>query len=190
MGHSGHPMSCVILIKPLPALQQPTCSLICVHEGDFMSLVLWSAMGHHEGWGSPFPWRALLNIHRVSHPFSSFLDQAYEIRCNAGVPSKFSFAQDIGILSFHIQIDTPMAIIQQKAGIPWKPNKTSSKKNKKNNDKMNQHRKHLSLIFSDLRGRGGREKDSSCLSTQLPQGSETSILSRRAGLVLSPGHCN
>lgn len=161
MGHSGHPMSCVILIKPLPALQQPTCSLICVHEGDFMSLVLWSAMGHHEGWGSLFPWRALLNIHRVSHPFSSFLDQAYEIRCNAGVPSKFSFAQDIGILSFHIQIDTPLAIIQQKAGIPWKPNKTSSKKKQKKQRQNEPAQKTSEPYFlwpERSRGKGKRQQ--------------------------------
>lgn len=174
MGHSGHPMSCVILIKPLPALQQPTCSLICVHEGDFMSLVLWSAMGHHEGWGSLFPWRALLNIHRVSHPFSSFLDQAYEIRCNAGVPSKFSFAQDIGILSFHIQIDTPMAIIQQKAGIPWKPNKTSSKKKTKKTTTKWTSTENIWALFSltwEVEGEGKKTAAAwapSCLRARRP----------------------
>lgn len=52
-------------------------------------------------------------------PWTEGLDlQAYKIRCKPGVLSKCSFAQDIGILSFHIQIDTPLAIIQQKTGIP------------------------------------------------------------------------
>lgn len=52
-------------------------------------------------------------------PWTEGLDlQAYEIRCKAGISSKLSFAHDIGILSFHIQIDTPLAIIQQKTGIP------------------------------------------------------------------------
>lgn len=85
------------------------------------------------GWKTVLPWRALLNIHVLPiHfllPWTEGLDlQSAEIRCKAGVPSKCSFVHDIGILSFHIQIDTPLAIIQQKTGIPWKPNKTSPNK--------------------------------------------------------------
>lgn len=75
---------------------------------------------------------------------------AHEIRQGDGVHSKFPFAHDPGILSFDIQIDTPLARTQQKIGIL----KSQIKPASKGKTKLMNRQEIWDLFFSEV-GYGG-----------------------------------